>query len=180
MCNFSGMIKNVLPSLRQRAGPQRNYSRQKSIRSSTARDSFSQTPQMRGKSGDGVRKSLPGRITPAYAGKRAGSSGDYSTAGDHPRMCGEKCPQKAFRPHQPGSPPHVRGKAAGRWLLICCKRITPACAGKRNLSESQRYLRRDHPRMCGEKVLARLFGPFLGGITPACAGKRPDRAAALT
>ena len=43
------MIKNVLPSLRQRAGPQRICSRQKSIRSGTARDSFSQAPHMRGK-----------------------------------------------------------------------------------------------------------------------------------
>ena len=36
LCNFSGMIKNVLPSLRQRAGSQRICSRQKSIRSGTA------------------------------------------------------------------------------------------------------------------------------------------------
>ena len=36
LCNFSGMIKNVLPSLRQGAGSQRNCSRQKSIRSGTA------------------------------------------------------------------------------------------------------------------------------------------------
>ena len=47
-------------------------------------------PRMRGKAcfiPFPVRKS---GITPAYAGKRAGSSGDYSTAGDHPRVCGEK------------------------------------------------------------------------------------------
>ena len=36
LCNFSGMIKNVLPRLRQGAGSQRNCSRQKSIRSGTA------------------------------------------------------------------------------------------------------------------------------------------------
>ena len=73
LCNFSGMIKNVLPSLRQRAGPQRNYSRQKSIRSGTARDSFSQTPHMRGKVTEDDIAEVEARITPAHAGKSSAS-----------------------------------------------------------------------------------------------------------
>ena len=67
-------------------------------------------PRMRGKAcfiPFPVRKS---GITPAYAGKRAGSSGDYSTAGDHPRVCGEKfCPGVVTNSIK-GSPPRMRGK----------------------------------------------------------------------
>ena len=110
LCNFSGMIKNVLPSLRQRAGPQRICSRQKSIRSGTARGSFSQTPHMRGKGGlaggrtveHGITPAYAGkasgamsgsdmdRITPAYAGKSCKASQAHLRRWDHPRVCGEK------------------------------------------------------------------------------------------
>ena len=90
LCNFSGMIKNVLPSLRQRAGPQRICSRQKSIRSDTARDSFSQTPHMRGKGVVQLQLLCYVRITPAYAGKSRASAHQASVRKDPPRMCGEK------------------------------------------------------------------------------------------
>ena len=90
LCNFSGMIKNVLPSLRQRAGPQRICSRQKSIRSGTARDSFSQTPHMRGKAH--FKQALLEHlgITPACAGKSTVVAVVVEDNKDHPRMCGEK------------------------------------------------------------------------------------------
>ena len=84
------MIKNVLPSLRQRAGPQRIYSRQKSIRSGTARDSFSQTPHMRGKELLIARHFDDARITPACAGKRCRLTVCLLRIRDHPRVCGEK------------------------------------------------------------------------------------------
>ena len=91
-----------------------------------------------------------------------------------------------------GSPPLARGKAItakGNELLL---RITPACAGKRQLAKEQKRSLRDHPRLRGEKVssLSSIFAPqgspplargkgfmmFLNAspmrITPACAGKR--------
>ena len=72
------------------------------------------------------------------------------------------------------------------------KRITPACAGKRQAFTNQNLLKGDHPRMCGEKkpsllLLFMIVGspPHVRGkgptgqrplldtrITPACAGKR--------
>ena len=70
-------------------------------------------------------------------------------------------------------------------------RITPACAGKSSAAAAARICARDHPRVCGEKVIAsvenvaskgsppRMRGKEEGtlqalynmGITPACAGK---------
>ena len=86
----------------------------------------------------------------------------------------------------------MRGKAI---LLLFCKfnpRITPAYAGKRPAKPMRHSLRRDHPRLCGEKLsgtwsTTSAVGsppPMRGkggiedsdkiadGITPAYAGKR--------
>ena len=91
-----------------------------------------------------------------------------------------------------GSPPHVRGRVRhlpGGGLML---RITPACAGKRQMSTFFADMERDHPRMCGEEpgaselrhkkrgspphVRGRGPGgrgrPRARGITPARAGKR--------
>ena len=163
MCNFSGMIKNVLPSLRQRAGPQRICSRQKSIRSCTARDSFSQTPRMRGKGGIlGVQRNCP-RITPAHAGKRRTPKQCVFNSRDHPRVCGEKISFKVSIASVMGSPPHVRGKEKRKVDFRQPHGITPACAGK-SCSSLPRFARcGDHPRMCGEKrFLVNLLHCLLG------------------
>ena len=87
----------------------------------------------------------------------------------------------------------MRGKVKGCGFLALAVRITPAYAGKRGSGSLPRSCRRDHPRVCGEKVLlySGLLYP-LGSpprvrgkvwsvrccrwrkrITPACAGKRP-------
>ena len=106
-------------------------------------------------------------------------------------MCGEKHPELS-RPDAPlGSPPHVRGKERRQLTMAAGERITPACAGKRQVLGSQHTLSQDHPRMCGEKE-RRVAGmdidegspPHVRGkdtkaedictrvrITPACAGK---------
>ena len=115
------------------------------------------------------------RITPACAGKSLSASDQTVCPKDHP--------------------PRMRGKE----LLIARHfddaRITPAYAGKR--SPEQRKLQGfgDHPRVCGEKVVAlvcttcdmgspphvRGKAPILsrsdteGRITPACAGKSRRR-----
>ena len=85
----------------------------------------------------------------------------------------------------------MRGKVTTDRVGVAGVGITPACAGKRAFAAASRSLRRDHPRMCGEKprgVLCRQSGggspPHVRGkgfhcvpcnpcnrITPACAGK---------
>ena len=206
------MIKNVLPSLRQRAGPQRICSRQKASAAAlpvtpsrkprmcgeksglpvSVPTRMGSPPRMRGKGGIlGVQRNCP-RITPACAGKRFLLRLSGCLLQDHPRMCGEKERDPDICINCPGSPPHVRGKVSGFCTILRPLGITPACAGKSCQTNYWLHSCRDHPRMCGEKWLAR-FSPFatMGspprmrgketmentqakrtGITPAYAGKR--------
>ena len=89
----------------------------------------------------------------------------------------------------------MRGKVDQQSMLCSCKGITPAYAGKRRRSVRLPWKPWDHPRLCGEKLLARLpefvsMGsppPMRGkglavstcavpsGITPAYAGKRYEQ-----
>ena len=153
------MIKNVLPSLRQRAGPQRICSRQKSIHSGTARDSFSQTPHMRGKDCNGKGTGAAPGITPAYAGKSARCICACTWDRDHPRVCGEK---------------HAVPHDAADGL-----RITPACAGKSFIVLSEGMIFRDHPRVCGEKDITALNANNWQGSPPHMRGKGAVCAAGL-
>ena len=53
----------------------------------------------------------------------------------------------------------------------CLAGITPAYAGKRNASRSARALRRDHPRICGEKRAMDGEGNERKGSPPHMRGK---------
>ena len=86
----------------------------------------------------------------------------------------------------------MRGKANGNKFIDGKYRITPAYAGKSVLGDPRCHSSRDHPRLCGEKLISlhksssergspppmRGKGIFFGiyaviiGITPAYAGKR--------
>ena len=88
----------------------------------------------------------------------------------------------------------MRGKVAGIINHVTHLRITPACAGKRCICADTSMRSRDHPRVCGEKGINRLYNPGCKGspprvrgkvystnkkyiifrITPACAGKSLD------
>ena len=132
------------------------------------------------------------RITPACAGKSGSIGAESENRRDHPRMCGEKFAHVVDSIRPAGSPPHVRGKGPALVLAIVEFGITPACAGKRKNLDVRTGRKKDHPRMCGEKILHNLFVIGSGGspphvrgkgsrptmssrpvwITPACAGKR--------
>ena len=190
------MIKNALPSLRQRAGLQRICSRQKSIRSGTARDSFSQTPHMRGKVISMGFFNVTVRITPACAGKRRCLRFHPGKTQDHPHMCGEKPKVMNLVLVRPGSPPRMRGKACAGCDGLILGGITPAHAGKRSCRCSRWPQPWDHPRICGEKrspspalctpsgspprmrgkCVVHVFVPEKFGITPAHAGEKQQSA----
>ena len=149
-------------------------------------------PHMRGKDIRGVVQNVLFGITPAYAGKRPRSTSCFLPCWDHPRICGEKHGPPPRLPLFLGSPPHMRGKAAGRTRRRCYHGITPAYAGKRYSRRCPECPVWDHPRICGEKaalhfLLFAMLGspPHMrgkvyrcgdrgadGGITPAYAGKR--------
>ena len=149
-------------------------------------------PHARGKARSDLDCAMHFGITPACAGKSRNRSPRVPRLGDHPRMRGEKPVLVNDEPDREGSPPHARGKDYPQGAPCSGFGITPACAGKRICQSHLRFLRRDHPRMRGEKSTrataersrpgspphARgkvlLLGEHPGGcgITPACAGKR--------
>ena len=110
-------------------------------------------PRMRGKEQRFSYTQLQARITPAYAGKSRIRRACTDRHRDHPRMCGEKTAKSRNRPSGIGSPPHVRGKVEGEVFAPWRLGITPACAGKRELRSASGSACRDHPRMCGEKLV---------------------------
>ena len=93
----------------------------------------------------------------------------------------------------------MRGKDAMESLKESGDGITPACAGKSCLNFFHAYSSKDHPRVCGEKMVSmiphrrsrgsppRMRGKewYLQGespapgITPAYAGKSPVRSSIL-
>ncbi len=131
------------------------------------------------------------RITPACAGKSYAARSGRRNWWDHPRVCGEKQHPQHIIAQAEGSPPRVRGKAFIDTIVSGDTGITPACAGKRYGDGTARRRIKDHPRVCGEKVVLvpaaeaavgsppRVRGKVKHraiqrrnfGITPACAGK---------
>ena len=109
------------------------------------------SPRLRGKGQPCGQRGENGRITPAFAGKRGPVPRWSAQAGDHPRVCGEKFCSSLMRALWSGSPPRMQGKAIGVDLHHPEVGITPAYAGKRQFYSPLPCLRRDHPRVCGEK-----------------------------
>ena len=92
----------------------------------------------------------------------------------------------------------MRGKESFEEHGFVIGGITPACAGKSRATAAQQRAGRDHPRVCGEKLIASKRETLCTGspprvrgkafiaeirtravrITPACAGKRTDIARA--
>ena len=109
-------------------------------------------PHMRGKALNTSFVPELYRITPAYAGKSSELKESASIRRDHPRICGEKYLEYGRRYKSTGSPPHMRGKADFRLRIFLLSGITPAYAGKRPCPARRSSARRDHPRICGEKL----------------------------
>ena len=70
---------------------------------------------------------------------------------DHPRVCGEQSVLRGGDIAIEGSPPRVRGTGSHmmqRWGDV---RITPACAGNREIGKWVKRAHEDYPRVCGEQ-----------------------------
>ena len=107
---------------------------------------------MRGKALTATGCAVVDRITPAYAGKSPVIAAGEATHKDHPRLCGEKSDRSATCFFKSGSPPPMRGKENFSSELHLCFRITPAYAGKSHVFPCSHALKKDHPRLCGEKT----------------------------
>ena len=73
-------------------------------------------------------------ITPAYAGKSPAKHSVKRYERDHPRLCGEKRSMCGNASCGIGSPPPMRGKAGKLIRRQSGKGITPAYAGKSEVS----------------------------------------------
>ena len=68
----------------------------------------------------------------------------------------------------------MRGKAGTESSTPTSARITPAYAGKRNGQSPTMLLRRDHPRVCGEKNAILSGRKTEPGSPPRMRGKEPN------
>ena len=90
---------------------------------------------------------------------------------DHPRTCGENTPQKTKDYEREGSPPHLRGKHSSDCFKFFVTRITPAPAGKTELSQAVLFYQQDHPRTCGENPACTYACNSVRGSPPHLRGK---------
>ena len=90
------------------------------------------------------------RITPAYAGKTSRRIWQLGQFRDHPRVCGKDQRRKTDRGIKRGSPPRMRERPIFGDITSWPWRITPAYAGKTEISQVWANGRQDHPRVCGK------------------------------
>ena len=87
-----------------------------------------------------------------------------TSAGDYPRVCGENLHVVILPPVFRGSPPRMWGKRDIRAAGDATARITPTYAGKTRRAKWHTTMRKDHPRVCGEKHLLHLSTFLLEGF----------------
>ena len=97
------------------------------------------------------------RITPARAGKTRDVREKHPPCEDHPRACGENPAEEQKHKRGEGLPPRVRGKHCEQQAPGGRERITPARAGKTALTMPPMQPSQDHPRACGENLVASVF-----------------------
>ena len=135
-------------------------------------------PRVRGKLEERLDLRQQLRITPARAGKTS-SQGRLSRRGeDHPRACGENPDRLWAVLHEAGSPPRVRGKPNRAGITAVPQGITPARAGKTHSCAAAPPPAWDHPRACGENLIACAEKMDKKGSPPRVRGKRFCRSSA--
>ena len=128
-------------------------------------------PHARGRHRGDYRAYVSKGITPACAGKTQIATYPRPFARDHPRMRGEDCVVDKWLYRRFGSPPHARGRLAGKSGSAKSNRITPACAGKTAFSKWASTVFAGSPPHARGRLCRRPVSVSHSRITPACAGK---------
>ena len=89
-------------------------------------------------------------IIPAYAGNTTAAKTKWDKARDHPRVCGEHKRAWSSTNVLTGSSPRMRGTPCCNQILKAYVGIIPAYAGNTCCLIRPPWMRRDHPRVCGE------------------------------
>ena len=86
-------------------------------------------------------------------------------------MCGEDSPSCSAALLALGTPPRVRGRLTAPYVEVACDGNTPACAGKTRTRVFRRSALQEHPRVCGEDYLSRVFCVHILGTPPRVRGR---------
>ena len=128
------------------------------------------SPRMRGTLGVGVRRNVGNGIIPAYAGNTIVTFAQWTTARDHPRVCGEHGLAATARWGRTGSSPRMRGTLRQSIFFVPPHGIIPAYAGNTRHSQPWQSNLWDHPRVCGEHYGVSPFTPCALGSSPRMRG----------
>ena len=113
--------------------------------------------------------------SPRMRGTPSKFHGMMRIVGDHPRVCGEHRFARFVVDFSQGSSPRMRGTHDAARAKHITLGIIPAYAG--NTMACRPFLRpiRDHPRVCGEHIAAKIQVSGRDGIIPAYAGNTFSR-----
>ena len=128
-------------------------------------------PHGRGKGQLSVGHQIRERITSAWAGKSSWTKAISTRTLNHPRMGGEKLTPCGKANCGPGSPPRGRGKEFRVKTRFAHDGITPAWAGKSQVTAPGTFFRPDHPRVGGEKFTSCSAWDIVWGSPPRRRGK---------
>ncbi len=112
------------------------------------------SPRMRGTPTAVVVCHLVRGIIPAYAGNTRCETLFTVLRRDHPRVCGEHFFVREMDAEHTGSSPRMRGTLGSAIQAPFMLGIIPAYAGNTNDRTPIYRMRRDHPRVCGEHLIA--------------------------
>ena len=126
---------------------------------------------MRGQDNMCIEKRANKRITPADAGTSLKNFRILVSLEDHPRGCGDKEILLLRHLLLRGSPPRMRGQELRHFGDLMGQRITPADAGTRLITMVGLEVNGDHPRGCGDKVMAILTNAMSLGSPPRMRGQ---------
>ena len=133
---------------------------------------YGSSPRMRGTLDTPTNLGPIGRIIPAHAGNSAHDLKTRLARADHPRACGELLGFLCSQPDALGSSPRMRGTRLIRHWRRGWLRIIPAHAGNSWRQSPWPRLLADHPRACGELILADVTAARLIGSSPRMRGTR--------
>ena len=112
------------------------------------------SPRMRGTPSPPGRRVSGLGIIPAYAGNTPQAETSSARSRDHPRVCGEHCRGVPADLLGRGSSPRMRGTRIVSVSRPDKPGIIPAYAGNTVRLMRDRPNGRDHPRVCGEHLIA--------------------------
>ena len=115
------------------------------------------------------------RIIPADAGSTLTGTDLDAHDGDHPRGCGEHCAWGLPCFNWSGSSPRMRGARATIRDSLLKERIIPADAGSTQRGTAAAHRCVDHPRGCGEHLVADNPREYVEGSSPRMRGALAEK-----